>query len=57
MSLSNELRAKISQYANLRSWFAFKDYIVGSTIDADLKAAIISYGTELMMTKYHSVLP
>ena len=57
MSLSNELRAKISQYANLRSWFAFKDYIVSSTIDADLKAAIISYGTELMMTKYHSVLP
>ena len=58
MSLTHELKEQISKYANLHSWFGFKDWVMGNpAFDPDLKATILSYGMQLMMNRYHRTLP
>jgi hypothetical protein len=58
MALTDEVKMKISQYANLHQWFAFKDWVsANNNFSSDEKASIISYGLSLMMNRYHESLP
>ena len=56
MKLPEALKAKISNYANLRDWFAFKDFIMScDDIDRVLKATVIGYGLSLMINRYPDI--
>ena len=56
MVLPERLKVKISKYANLHDWFAFKDFIVScNDIDNALKAAIIGYGFSVLKTRYPAI--
>jgi hypothetical protein len=53
MKLPEQLKARISKYANPRDWFAFKDFIMScNDIDRALKATIIGYGLSVMIERY-----
>ena len=54
--LNEKIKAEIRQYANLRTWFAFKDYIMSRLdMNRSSKAAIIGYGLKLLQQRYPTV--